>query len=335
MDWRASLFNNERNTGTPWEKHMDFYMWAHVRIPNSISLFAMLGPEFEEQVDGRFTVTNGIPPVVRNMVQNEQEHKATRVELAKLKSDLGHLASSVLLPSSIVPLANWKNWLTQQTTLQQITTQGLTTVGPEQMQLMLTKAMQNNTHGNESLTNMENDIVTILQRHGVSPLSPDHDYNDDDDDNNSGPWALDVEEPSGADTMATIVRHDPTSYSWAHHDKKKRKKDKEIRFRKLPLDYKLHLKLSLSKVFQRFVAQSNRPIPRPAAIHRASAEFSLPSAQSHLKKQRRLPRWWDSCCAKMRRAVHWKSLRNQTQLPALQKCQKKLNDGSLVIYHHR
>ena len=57
----------------------------------------MLGPEFEEQVDGRFTVTNGIPPVVRNMVQNEQEHKATRVELAKLKSDLGHLAS---------PLAN-------------------------------------------------------------------------------------------------------------------------------------------------------------------------------------------------------------------------------------
>ena len=63
----------------------------------------MLGPEFEEQVDGRFTVTNGIPPVVRNMVQNEQEHKATRVELAKLKSDLGHLASSVLLPSSIVP----------------------------------------------------------------------------------------------------------------------------------------------------------------------------------------------------------------------------------------
>lgn len=300
---------------------------------NSISLFAMLGPEFEEQVDGRFTVTNGIPPVVRNMVQNEQEHKATRVELAKLKSDLGHLASSVLLPSSIVPLANWKNWLTQQTTLQQITTQGLTTVGPEQMQLMLTKAMQNNTHGNESLTNMENDIVTILQRHGVSPLSPDHDYNDDD--NNSGPWALDVEEPSGADTMATIVRHDPTSYSWAHHDKKKRKKDKEIRFRKLPLDYKLHLKLSLSKVFQRFVAQSNRPIPRPAAIHRASAEFSLPSAQSHLKKQRRLPRWWDSCCAKMRRAVHWKSLRNQTQLPALQKCQKKLNDGSLVIYHHR
>ena len=84
---------------------------------------------------------------------------------------------------------------------------------------------------------MENDIVTILQRHGVSPLSPDHDYNDDDDDNNSGPWALDVEEPSGADTMATIVRHDPTSYSWAHHDKKKRKKDKEIRFRKLPLDY--------------------------------------------------------------------------------------------------
>jgi hypothetical protein len=98
---------------------------------------------------------------------------------------------------------------------------------------------------------------------------------------------LDVEEPSGADTMATIVRHDPTSYSWAHHDKKKRKKDKEIRFRKLPLDY---LKLSLSKVFQRFVAQSNRPIPRLAAIHRASAEFSLPSAQSHLKKQRRLPR---------------------------------------------
>jgi hypothetical protein len=179
---------------------------------------------------------------------------------------------------------------TTQTTLQQITTQGLATVGPEQMQLMLTKAMQNNTHGNESLTNMENDIVTILQRHGVSPLSPDHDYNDDDDDNNSGPWALDVEEPSGADTMATIVRHDPTSYSWAHHDKKKRKKDKEIRFRKLPLDYKLHLKLSLSKVFQRFVAQSNRPIPRPAAIHRASAEFSLPSAQSHLKKQRRLPR---------------------------------------------
>lgn len=74
---------------------------------NSISLFAMLGPEFEEQVDGRFTVTNGIPPVVRNMVQNEQEHKATRVELAKLKSDLGNLASS------IVPLANWKNWLTQ------------------------------------------------------------------------------------------------------------------------------------------------------------------------------------------------------------------------------
>ena len=73
---------------------------CHVRIPNSISLFAMLGPEFEEQVDGRFTVTNGIPPVVRNMVQNEQEHKATRVELAKLKSDLGHLASS------IVPLAN-------------------------------------------------------------------------------------------------------------------------------------------------------------------------------------------------------------------------------------
>ena len=80
---------------------------CHVRIPNSISLFAMLGPEFEEQVDGRFTVTNGIPPVVWNMVQNEQEHKATRVELAKLKSDLGHLASS------IVPLADWKNWLTQ------------------------------------------------------------------------------------------------------------------------------------------------------------------------------------------------------------------------------
>jgi hypothetical protein len=153
--------------------------------------------------------------------------------------------------------------------------------------------MQNNTHGNESLTNMENDIVTILQRHGVSPLSPDHDYNDDDDDNNSGPWALDVEEPSGADTMATIVRHDPTSYSWAHHDKKKRKKDKEIRFRKLPLDYKLPLKLSLTKVFQRFVTQSgtsDRPIPRLATIHFASAEFSLPSAQSHLKKQRRLPR---------------------------------------------
>ena len=61
---------------------------------------------------------------------------------------------------------------------------------------------------------------------------------------------------------------------------------------KITLDYKLHLKLSLSKVFQRFVAQSNRPIPRLAAIHRASAEFSLPSAQSHLKKQRRLPRWW-------------------------------------------
>jgi hypothetical protein len=68
----------------------------------------MLGPEFEEQVDGRFTVTNGIPPVVRNMVQHEQEHKATRVELAKLKSDLGHLASLYFfhLPSSIVPLAN-------------------------------------------------------------------------------------------------------------------------------------------------------------------------------------------------------------------------------------
>jgi hypothetical protein len=40
---------------------------------------------------------------------------------------------------------------TTQTTLQQITTQGLTTVGPEQMQLMLTKAMQNNTHGNEEM----------------------------------------------------------------------------------------------------------------------------------------------------------------------------------------
>ena len=182
---------------------------------------------------------------------------------------------------------------TTQTTLQQITTQGLTIVGPEQMQLMLTKAMQNNTHGNERLTNMENDIATLLHRHGVAPLPPDHDEDDNEDDNdddNSGNSVLDVDDPSGADTMATVVRHDPKSYSWAHHDKKKKEKDKEIRFRKLPLDYKLHLKLSLSKVFQRFVAQSNRPIPRPAAIHRASADFSLPSAQSHLKKQRRLPR---------------------------------------------
>ena len=56
---------------------------------------------------------------------------------------------------------------------------------------------------------------------------------------------------------------------------------------KITLDYKLHLKLSLSKVFQRFVAQSgtsNRPIPRLGDIHFASAEFSLPSAQSHFKK---------------------------------------------------
>lgn len=107
----TTMYGLTRITIQQWTKHWnplrETYGFLHVRIPNSISLFAMLGPEFEEQVDGRFTVTNGIPPVVRNMVQNEQEHKATRVELAKLKSDLGHLASS------IVPLANWKNWLTQ------------------------------------------------------------------------------------------------------------------------------------------------------------------------------------------------------------------------------
>ena len=107
----TTMYGLTRITIQQWTKHWnplrETYGFLHVRIPNSISLFAMLGPEFEEQVDGRFTVTNGIPPVVWNMVQNEQEHKATRVELAKLKSDLGHLASS------IVPLANWKNWLTQ------------------------------------------------------------------------------------------------------------------------------------------------------------------------------------------------------------------------------
>ena len=246
------------------------------------ALFAMLGPEFEEPVDGRFTLTTGIPPVVQNMVQNEQEHKATRVELEKLKSDLGHVASSIGQLRELIE--------TTQTTLQQITTQGITTVGPEQMQLMLTKAMQGNTHGNERLTNMEKDIATILQRYGVAPLPPDHDEDEadnDNDDDNSAPLALDLDEPSGADTMAKLVRHDPKSYSWAHHDKKKRKKDKTIRFRKLPLDYKLPLKLSLTKVFQRFVTQSgtsDRPIPRLATIHFASAEFSLPSAQSHFKK---------------------------------------------------
>ena len=107
----TTMYGLTRITIQQWTKHWnplrETYGFLHVRIPNSISLFAMLGPEFEEQVDGRFTVTNGIPPVVWNMVQNEQEHKATRVELAKLKSDLGHLASS------IVPLADWKNWLTQ------------------------------------------------------------------------------------------------------------------------------------------------------------------------------------------------------------------------------
>ena len=107
----TTMYGLTRITIQQWTKHWnplrETYGFLHVRIHKLISLFAMLGPEFEEQVDGRFTVTNGIPPVVRNMVQNEQEHKATRVELAKLKSDLGHLASS------IVPLANWKNWLTQ------------------------------------------------------------------------------------------------------------------------------------------------------------------------------------------------------------------------------
>jgi len=193
--------------------------------------------------------------------------------------------------------------LTQQTTLQQITTQGLTTVGPEQMQLMLTKAMQNNTHGNESLTNMENDIVTILQRHGVSPLSPDHDYNDDDDDNNSGPWALDVEEPSGADTMATIVRHDPTSYSWAHHDKKKRKKDKEIRFRKLPLDYnafEIEFVQSVPKV--RCAIQSANPTTggdSPCFCRVFTSICTKP-----FKKAKAVTTLMGQLCAKMRRAVH-------------------------------
>ena len=105
----TTMYGLTRITIQQWTKHWnplrETYGFLHVRIPNSISLFAMLGPEFEEQVDGRFTVTNGIPPVVRNMVQNEQEHKATRVELAKLKSDLGHLAS--FLYFFHLPLFHW------------------------------------------------------------------------------------------------------------------------------------------------------------------------------------------------------------------------------------
>ena len=236
------------------------------------ALANLLGPEFEEQVDGTFTVTNGIPPVVQNMVQNEKEHQATRDELESLKSDLGNVASSIAELRELIG--------TTQQTLQQITTQGITTVGPEQMQLMVTQAMVNNTHGNERLTNMEADIATILQRHG--PLPPEDDIvnfvngENDDFEDNPASLQLNVDEPSGVDAMATLVHHDRKSYSWAHHSIKKKKKDKQVRFRKLPLDYKLHLKLSLSKMFQKFVAQSgpaDRPIPPLWKIQRAEFEF--------------------------------------------------------------
>ena len=59
------------------------------------ALFELLGPEFEVRVHGKFNVTNGIPPVVENMLQNEEQHQETRDELDALKRDLGDLAGAM------------------------------------------------------------------------------------------------------------------------------------------------------------------------------------------------------------------------------------------------
>lgn len=80
----------------------------------------------------------------------------------------------------------------------------------------------------------------------------------------------------------------------------------------------------------RWCGSTDRPVSWLETIQRAELEFSVPLAQSHFDKRdfekalavTALLRWDN--CARTRRVVHWsQSLRNQTQLTALDICAAK------------
>ena len=259
--------------------------WIFGLQPNALAtLTALLGPEFEPRVDGEFTITNGIPPTIHFMLQNEEEHAKTRERFETFAQSTNGKINDIQVSLEELKVQNEET----KSSLLALSTQGITTVGPQVLQQMMNQAAVNNATESTRIQHIEDLLQGLigtqqlqLQQQLTPPPPPSNGAV------NTDTAPLDSNADSTVALLSTVTTFQSKSYPWTHTDAKSKKKDPQSRLRKLPLGYSLSPSLNLSGVYKRFTTQSgtsSRPIPPLSSVKRPARQFSNPAAKAYFGK---------------------------------------------------